>query len=124
MAVAVATQQPERRIELTPQATLPPPERRETVFDIRGLTARYGGVPAISSVSMEIYENLVTAVIGPSGCGKSTFIRCLNRMNDLVPSFRAAGAILYHGLDLQGPGVDPVAVRRRIGTVFRKPNTF
>jgi phosphate transport system ATP-binding protein len=124
MATAVATQQPEPRVELTPQAMLPPPERRETVFDIRGLTARYGSVPAISNVSMHIYENLVTAVIGPSGCGKSTFIRCLNRMNDLVPSFRAEGEILYHGLDLQGPGVDPVAVRRRIGMVFQKPNPF
>jgi phosphate transport system ATP-binding protein len=81
-------------------------------------------VAAISGVSMEIYENLVTAVIGPSGCGKSTFIRCLNRMNDLVPSFRAEGEILYHGLDLQGAGVDPVAVRRRIGMVFQKPNPF
>src|SRR5436190_6989039 len=124
MAVAVATQQPERRIELTPQATLPPPERRETVFDIRGLTASYGGAPAISGVNMEIYENLVTAVIGPSGCGKSTFIRCLNRMNDLVPSFRGHGQILYHGVDLQGAGVDPVAVRLRIGMVFQKPNPF
>src|SRR5207249_1596054 len=64
MATTVATQ-PERRVDLTPQATLPPPERRETVFDIRGLTASYAGVPAISNVSMEIYENLVTAVIGP-----------------------------------------------------------
>jgi len=124
MATAVATQQPEPRVELTPQATLPPPERRETVFDIRGLTASYGGVPAISNVSMQIYENLVTAVIGPSGCGKSTFIRCLNRMNDLVPSFRAEGEIVYYGLDLQGPGIDPVAVRRRIGMVFQKPNPF
>jgi phosphate transport system ATP-binding protein len=124
MATAVATPQPEPRVALTPQATLPPPERREPVFDIRGLTARYGGVAAISGVSMEIYANLVTAVIGPSGCGKSTFIRCLNRMNDLVPSFRAEGEILYHGLDLQGPGIDPVAVRRRIGMVFQKPNPF
>ena len=120
----VATQPPEPRIALTPQVPLPPPERREPVFDIRGLTARYGGVTAISGVSMEIYENLVTAVIGPSGCGKSTFIRCLNRMNDLVPSFRAQGEILYHGLDLHGSGIDPVAVRRRIGMVFQKPNPF
>ena len=98
-----------------PSATLPPPERRETVFEIRGLTASYGGSPAIRDVSMDVYEHLVTAVIGPSGCGKSTFIRCLNRMNDLVPSFRADGQVLYHGVDLQGAGVDPVAVRRRMG---------
>jgi phosphate transport system ATP-binding protein len=123
MAMAV-TIEPTRPVDLTPQATLPPPERREAVFDIRGLTASYASVPAISGVSMEIYENLVTAVIGPSGCGKSTFIRCLNRMNDLVPSFRAEGQVLYHGVDLQGAGVDPVAVRRRIGMVFQKPNPF
>ena len=125
MLTAVPTQPEEPRVEvLTPQATLPPPERRQPVFDIRGLTARYGAVPAISGVSMEIYENLVTAVIGPSGCGKSTFIRCLNRMNDLVPSFSAQGEVLYHGVDLLGSGVDPVAVRRRIGMVFQKPNPF
>jgi phosphate transport system ATP-binding protein len=124
MTMAVTIEPPPRTVELTPQATLPPPERRETVFDIRGLTASYGGVPAIAGVGMQIYENLVTAVIGPSGCGKSTFIRCLNRMNDLVPSFRAEGEILYHGVDLQGPGVDSVAVRRRIGMVFQKPNPF
>ena len=124
MLTAVPTE-PKPRVEsLTPQATLPPPERRETVFDVRKLTGSYGAAPAISSVSMEIYENLVTAVIGPSGCGKSTFIRCLNRMNDLVPSFRSEGEVLYHGLDLMGPGIDPVAVRRRIGMVFQKPNPF
>src|SRR5918912_2467436 len=120
MATAVATQEPERRVDLTPQATLPPPERRETVFDIRGLTASYGGNPAISNVSMQIYENLVTAVIGPSGCGKSTFIRCLNRMNDLVPSFSLTGAVRYHGQDIGARDVDAVAVRRRIGMVFQK----
>jgi phosphate transport system ATP-binding protein len=103
---------------------LPEPERGETVFDIRDLTARYGSNTAIRGVSMEIYKNLVTAVIGPSGCGKSTFIRCLNRMNDLVPGFSAEGQILYHDVDLQGSGVDPVAVRRRIGMVFQRPNPF
>jgi phosphate transport system ATP-binding protein len=125
MLTAVPATPPEPRVELlTPQATLPPPERRAPVFDVRGLTARYGAAPAITGVSMEIYENLVTAVIGPSGCGKSTFIRCLNRMNDLVPSFSAEGEVLYHGVDLLGSGVDPVAVRRRIGMVFQKPNPF
>src|SRR5207249_2122989 len=73
---------------------------------------------------MEIHKNLVTAVIGPSGCGKSTFIRCLNRMNDLIPGFTAEGEVLYHGVDLQSATVDPVAVRRRIGMVFQRPNPF
>jgi phosphate transport system ATP-binding protein len=107
-----------------PRVALPPPERRETVFEIRDLTASYGGSPAIRDVSMDVYENLVTAVIGPSGCGKSTFVRCLNRMNDLVPGFTAEGSILYHGVDLQTSSIDPVAVRRRIGMVFQKPNPF
>ena len=72
---------------------------------------------------MEIYRNLVTAIIGPSGCGKSTFIRCLNRMNDLVPGVTRDGRLLYHGVDSTGR-VDPVEVRRRIGMVFQKPNPF
>ena len=103
---------------------LPEPERGETVFDIRDLTAHYGSNTAIRGVSMEIYRNLVTAVIGPSGCGKSTFIRCLNRMNDEVPGFRQEGKILYHGIDLYGDGVDQIEVRRRIGMVFQRPNPF
>ena len=73
---------------------------------------------------MPIYKNHVTAFIGPSGCGKSTFIRCLNRMNDLVPIARVTGQVLYHGQDLYGPTVDPVQVRRHIGMVFQKPNPF
>src|ERR1051325_8418896 len=73
---------------------------------------------------MDGERNVITAIIGPSGCGKSTFIRCLNRMNDLVPGVAVTGRILYHGEDLYGPGADPVEVRRRIGMVFQKPNPF
>jgi phosphate transport system ATP-binding protein len=101
-----------------------PPETRETVFEIEDLTARYGTNVAVKNVSLEIYRNLITAVIGPSGCGKSTFIRCLNRMNDEVTSFDHDGRLLYHGVELYGDGVDPVEVRRRIGMVFQKPNPF
>jgi phosphate transport system ATP-binding protein len=100
------------------------PETREPVFEIKGLTARYGTNVAIKDVHLEISRNLITAVIGPSGCGKSTFIRCLNRMNDLIPGARVEGEILYHGQDLYGPGVDAVSVRRWIGMVFQKPNPF
>ena len=100
------------------------PQTRETVFDIQGLQASYGSNVAIKGVDFEIYRNVITAVIGPSGCGKSTFIRCLNRMNDEVPSFRHEGTILYHGVDLYGDGVEPVEVRRRIGMVFQKANPF
>jgi phosphate transport system ATP-binding protein len=100
------------------------PESRRTVFSIQELTALYGTSPAIKDVSFDIYGNMVTAVIGPSGCGKSTFIRCLNRMNDVVPGFRTEGMIRYHDIDLQAKHVDPVAVRRRIGMVFQRPNPF
>jgi phosphate transport system ATP-binding protein len=97
---------------------------RETVFDIQNLSVSYGKTPAVKDISFEIYQNQVTAIIGPSGCGKSTFIRTLNRMNDLVPSAKVEGEVLYHGVDLYGPKVDPVQVRRRIGMVFQKPNPF
>jgi phosphate transport system ATP-binding protein len=101
------------------------PVQREVVFDIQDLTVSYGrATTAISGVDLDIYRNLITAVIGPSGCGKSTFIRCLNRMNDLVPGAKIDGKILYHGDDLYAPGVDPVEVRRRIGMVFQKANPF
>jgi phosphate transport system ATP-binding protein len=101
-----------------------PTTHRETVFDIRDLSVRYGQALAVRGVSLEIYRNMVTALIGPSGCGKSTFIRCLNRMNDLIPSARVEGQILYHGQNIYGPGVDPASVRRWIGMVFQKPNPF
>jgi phosphate transport system ATP-binding protein len=100
------------------------PQTSEIVFDVQGFQAGYGSNVAIEGVDLEIYRNLITAVIGPSGCGKSTFIRCLNRMNDEVPSFRHEGTILYHGVDLYGDGVEPVEVRRRIGMVFQKANPF
>jgi phosphate transport system ATP-binding protein len=100
------------------------PVQRDVVFEIRGLTASYSRVTAISDVDLEIYRNVITAVIGPSGCGKSTFIRCLNRMNDLVSGAKIDGAVLYQGEDLYASGVDPVEVRRRIGMVFQKANPF
>jgi len=111
------------RVE-TKRSPLPPRERLEQVFDIRDLDAIYGSKPAVKGVTMEIYKNLVTAIIGPSGCGKSTFIRCLNRMNDLIPGFRQTGTLRYHGQDIGGSDIDPVAVRRTIGMVFQRPNPF
>ena len=103
---------------------LPPPEQREVVFDVSDLTVSYGDSPALTNVSLDVYKNFVTAFIGPSGCGKSTFIRCFNRMNDLIPSAVVEGTILYRGQDLYGRDVDAVEVRRRIGMVFQKPNPF
>ncbi len=96
----------------------------ETVFALEGLTVRYAGKPAVKDVSMAIHAKEITALIGPSGCGKSTLIRCLNRMNDLIPSATVEGKCLYHGHDLYSPQVDPVEVRKRIGMVFQKPNPF
>ncbi len=108
----------------TRRQPMPPRERLEQIFDIQDLAAIYGSKPAIKDVSLQVYKNLVTAIIGPSGCGKSTFIRCLNRMNDLIPHFRQSGTIRFHGQDICAPDVDPVAVRRTIGMVFQRPNPF
>jgi len=112
-------------IELrAPVRALPPPHERDAVFSVAGLTVTYDGIPALRNVSLDVYRNFVTAFIGPSGCGKSTFIRCFNRMNDLIPSARVSGRVLYHDEDLYGSDVDPVEVRKRIGMVFQKPNPF
>ena len=97
---------------------------REAVFEVSGLSVSYGGNVAIRNVGLAVYKNAVTAFIGPSGCGKSTLIRCFDRMNDLVPSAKVEGEVLYHGKDLYADDVDPVEVRRRIGMVFQKPNPF
>ena len=84
----------------------------------------YGNFKALQDVSLEFYRNQVTALIGPSGCGKSTFLRCLNRMNDLIPISRVVGKILLEDEDIYAPSVDVVNLRRRIGMVFQKPNPF
>ena len=96
----------------------------DPVFDIQGLTVRYDGRAALQDVSFPIFGKQVTAIIGPSGCGKSTFIRCLNRMNDVVPGATIDGTVLYNGQDLYASGVDPIEVRKRIGMVFQRPNPF
>ena len=111
-------------VQIAQRPTAQVAEHREIVFDVEGLSVVYGASAAISGVDLEIYRNIVTAIIGPSGCGKSKFIRCLNRMNDLVPGAKVEGKVLYHGQDLYGDGVDAVEVRRRIGMVFQKPNPF
>ncbi len=97
---------------------------RRSVFDIEGLAVYYGAFRAVRDVTLPVRENEITALIGPSGCGKTTVLRCLNRMNDLVPEARVEGKILYHGVDLYDDRVDPVEVRRRVGMVFQKPNPF
>ncbi len=103
---------------------MPAPEDRDVLFAVRDLKVSYDGVAALEDVTLDVRKNFITAFIGPSGCGKSTFIRCFNRMNDLIPGARVEGTVLYHGIDLYGRGVDPVEVRKRIGMVFQKPNPF
>jgi len=99
-------------------------KKRSSIFELDGVRVTYDGVPAVRDVTFPIYQNEITALIGPSGCGKSTLIRCLNRMNDLIPTAEVTGGLAYHGQDLYAPEVDPVQVRKRIGMVFQKPNPF
>ena len=115
---SVASALPDRAPETT--ATGP----TETIFDVRNVDVYYGSHKAVTGVNFKLQHRKITALIGPSGCGKSTFIRCLNRMNDLIPSARVDGKIIYHDQDLYAPNIDPVQVRKRIGMVFQKPNPF
>jgi phosphate transport system ATP-binding protein len=101
-----------------------PRVQREAVFSLEDVMVSYGTNPAVRDITFDIGENEITALIGPSGCGKSTLIRCLNRMNDLIPGAAVEGKVLYHGQDLYAPDVDAVEVRKRIGMVFQKPNPF
>jgi len=101
-----------------------PGARREAIFEVDDVSVHYGHKRAIRNVTLDLHKHEITALIGPSGCGKSTFIRSLNRMNDLIPSARVQGAVLYHGENLYDPSIDPVQVRQRIGMVFQKPNPF
>ncbi len=91
---------------------------------VKRLNAWFGSRHVLKDIDLTVVPNGVTAIIGPSGCGKSTFIRCVNRMHEVVPGARVSGQVLLNGEDLYGPGVDPVEVRRRIGMVFQKPNPF
>ena len=117
--------------EQTPKISVRPefrqaadPRIKEKVFALKDIEVLYGGVAAVKDISMEIAHKEVTALIGPSGCGKSTLLRCLNRMNDLIPTAEVQGELFYHGEDLYGPNVDPVQARKLIGMVFQKPNPF
>ena len=91
---------------------------------VQDLHAYFGETHAVKGLSMSIPANRITAIIGPSGCGKSTFLRCLNRMHEVVPGASMTGSVLLDGEDIYGPAVDPVAVRRRIGMVFQRPSPF
>ncbi len=92
--------------------------------DARGVSVYYGRFRALSEVDLSVYTNQITAIIGPSGCGKSTLLRSFNRMNDLTPHARVEGQVLLDGEDINGPQIDVVEVRRRVGMVFQRPNPF
>ena len=96
----------------------------EIALSVEKLNLFYGSKQALTDVSLDIPAGKITALIGPSGCGKSTLLRCFNRMNDLIPSVKINGKVLYHDANIYAPRVDPVEVRRRIGMVFQKPNPF
>ena len=102
----------------------PVPTALEAVLELEEVAVAYNGVVAISGVTLTIHKNLVSAFIGPSGCGKTTLLRSINRMNDLVPGAKVTGSIRYRGHDVNGPRVDAIEVRRRIGMVFQRPNPF
>jgi phosphate transport system ATP-binding protein len=102
---------------------VPAPEGA-AVFETKDLAVYYGDFRAVREVNLVIRQHEITAFIGPSGCGKTTVLRCFDRMNDLIDGARVEGTLTYHGIDLYGPAVDPVEVRRRIGMVFQKPNPF
>jgi phosphate transport system ATP-binding protein len=110
--------------ERTGEQPAPAVENFARSMAVEDLSAFYGSFKAITEVSMEIRPNKVTALIGPSGCGKSTFIRCLNRMHEVIPGAHAEGHVRLGNQDIYARGIDPVAVRRRIGMVFQKPNPF
>ena len=119
------TQVEQRTIERAqPRPSDASPDVVETTIETTDVSVYYGSFRAVRDVSLAIPKNQITALIGPSGCGKTTFLRCLNRMNDLIPTARLEGTVLYHGVDVYDPEVDPVEIRRRIGMVFQKPNPF
>ena len=110
----------------SPSSAIPEPLRPAlgNAFEIASLNVWYGQKHAVQDVTLNLPERTITAIIGPSGCGKSTFLRCLNRMHELVPKSRMTGSIRFFGEDLYGSQIDPAVIRRRIGMVFQKSNPF
>jgi phosphate transport system ATP-binding protein len=117
---------PAIRIATTPRGDASPAAERdrEYIVELQDVSCYYGSFRAVRNVDIRAVKHEITALIGPSGCGKSTLLRTINRMNDLIPSYRSEGRILLDGQDVFAKSVDPVAVRRRVGMVFQKPNPF
>lgn len=91
---------------------------------VSNLSAYFGNTRALKDINIAIREKIVTAIIGPSGCGKSTFIRCINRLHEVVPNTKVSGKVLLDGKDIYSADVDPIEIRRKVGMVFQKPNPF
>ncbi len=108
------------RVEIPPVSA----EAASPAIETRALNAYFGATHAVRDVSLSFPQNEVTAIIGPSGCGKSTLLRCLNRMHETIPLARVEGEVLFHGRNIYGPGVDPIALRRHVGMVFQRPTPF
>jgi len=125
MARSFSETVPPLRPDAAPAAPNPGPAAGEVpAFDVRDFSLWYGARQALHEVTIQIPARQVVAIIGPSGCGKSTFLRALNRMHELTPGTRIAGSLRLFGEDLYAPGLDPAAVRRRVGMVFQKSNPF
>lgn len=97
---------------------------KEKIFEVKSLNLWYGRHKALEDITIDIIKNAITAVIGPSGCGKSTFLRCLNRMNDLIDGVRIEGKIYFEGKDIYAEDTDVVTLRKRVGMIFQQPNPF
>ncbi len=111
-------------INIAPLAFSEAANQSETKVEVNNLSVYYGKFRALTEINLPVYANKITAIIGPSGCGKSTLLRSFNRMNDLTPSARLEGQILFDGQNILAKGVDVVDVRRRVGMVFQRPNPF
>ncbi len=109
---------------MTLQMSAPVPTNTQSKISTRGLHFYYGQFHALKGIDIDIAANQVTALIGPSGCGKSTFLRCINRMNDLIDGTRMEGEVMLDGENVYAQGVDPVELRKEVGMVFQKPNPF
>jgi phosphate transport system ATP-binding protein len=114
----------ERPTARSKESTAPQANGGQYAIETKGLNVYYGGFQAVRGVDLKVARRKITAMIGPSGCGKSTVLRCFNRMNDLIPSARIEGEVLFHGENIYADYVDSVEVRRRIGMVFQKANPF
>jgi len=122
--MSVAVMDPVAQAPTSTEPASAPGGRPEPKIQVTNLDFYYGSFQALKNVSLDISPNQVTALIGPSGCGKSTFLRCLNRMNELIEDTRLTGKVMIDGVDVYSPLVDPVELRKAIGMVFQKPNPF